>query len=157
MLIDKKCDFITDHGIEYTGIIVEKYNGVDYEYNNLSMDYYIVNIGDKLKHLPCSSLVKIHNESVIDSKETIVTKSEDKGLVYGGLIAHLPIEIVERMLIEQELQGNPSNVSVFEEFSGTNRSNGGFNWYQDNDGEMWSDIFLDYNFTKFYEKYPKIN
>lgn len=93
---------------------------------------------------------------VIDSKETIVTKSEDKGLVYGGKIAHLPIEIVERMLIEQELQGNPRNVSVFEEFSGTNRSNGGFNWYQDNDGEMWSDIFLDYNFTKFYEKYPKI-
>lgn len=153
MLIDKKCDFITDHGIEYTGIIVEKYNGVDYECNHLSMDYYIVDTGDKLKHLPCSSLVKIHNESVIDSKETIVTKSEDKGLVYGGKIAHLPIEIVERMLIEQELQGNPRNVSVFEEFSGTNRYNGGFNWYQDND--MWADILIRVDYTKFYEKYPK--
>lgn len=157
MLIDKKCDFITDHGIEYTGIIVEKYNGADYEYNNLSMDYYIVNIGDKLKHLPCSSLVKIHNESVIDSKETIVTKSEDKGLVYGGQIAHLPIEIVERMLIEQELQGNPRNVSVFEKNMCANKGCYGFSWTLTDDGSMWCDTLNNNNFTKFYEKYPKIN
>lgn len=64
MLIGKKCDFKTDHGIEYTGIIVEKYNGIYYANDNLSIDFYIVNIGDTLKHIPCSSLVKIHNESV---------------------------------------------------------------------------------------------
>lgn len=156
MLIGKKCDFKCGE-VEYTGIIVEKY--IDNSLHSGTRSYYIIDTGEKLEHIPCLRLTKIHNESVpvINSKETIVTKSEDKGLVYGGKIAHLPIEIVERMLIEQELQGNPRNVSVFEEFGGTNRYNGGFNWYQCNDGEMWSDVFLNYNFTKFYEKYPKTN
>ena len=154
MLIGKKCDFKCGE-VEYTGIIVEKY--IDNSLHSGTRSYYIIDTGEKLEHIPCLRLTKIHNESVINSKETIVTKSEDKGLVYGGKIAHLPIEIVERMLIEQELQGNPRNVSVFEEFSGTNRSNGGFDWGLTGYNDMWADILIRVDYTKFYEKYPKIN
>lgn len=102
MLIDKKCDFITDHGIEYTGIIIEKYNGVQYGYHNLIMDYYIVDIGDKLKHLPCSTLVKIHNESVIDSKDVFNKAVEyvqenycDRHLSYPYLLIGNVAELIE--------------------------------------------------------------
>ena len=156
MLIGKKCDFKCGE-VEYTGIIVEKY--IDNSLHSGTRSYYIVDTGEKLEHIPCLRLTKIHNESVpvINSKETIVTKSEDKGLVYGGKIAHLPIEIVERMLIEQELQGNPRNVSVFEEDPNCNKSNRGFDWGLTRNNAMWEDILIRGDYTKFYEKYPKIN
>ena len=154
MLIGKKCDFKCGE-VEYTGIIVEKY--IDNSLHSGTRSYYIIDTGEKLEHIPCLRLTKIHNESVpiIDSKETIVTKSEDKGLVYGGQIAHLPIEIVERMLIEQELQGNPRNVSVFEKNMCANKGCYGFSWTLTDDGSMWCDTLNNNDFTKFYEKYPK--
>ena len=154
MLIGKKCDFKCGE-VEYTGIIVEKY--IDNSLHSGTRSYYIVDTGEKLEHIPCLRLTKIHNESVpvINSKETIVTKSEDKGLVYGGKIAHLPIEIVERMLIEQELQGNPRNVSVFEKNMCANKGCYGFSWTLTDDGSMWCDTLNNNDFTKFYEKYPK--
>ena len=154
MLIGKKCDFKCGE-VEYTGIIVEKY--IDNSLHSGTRSYYIIDTGEKLEHIPCLRLTKIHNESVpvINSKETIVTKSEDKGLVYGGKIAHLPIEIVERMLIEQELQGNPRNVSVFEKNMCANKGCYGFSWTLTDDGSMWCDTLNNNDFTKFYEKYPK--
>lgn len=59
------------------------------------------------------------------------------------------------MLIEQELQGNLRDISIFERSDGTNRNSGGFNWYETDDGEMWRDIFHLNDYTIFYEKYPK--
>jgi hypothetical protein len=67
MLIGKKCDFKSGE-VEYTGIIVEKYRGSDHR------DYYIVDTGEKLTHLPCVSLRKIYDESVID-KDDIFDKA----------------------------------------------------------------------------------
>lgn len=92
---------------------------------------------------------------IIDSKETNqLEKSQE--LMYGGQIANLPIEIVERMLIEQVAQGNPRDVSVFEKSKEASRSNGGFNWDLTGNEDIWIDILRRGDFTEFY-KYNPIN
>jgi hypothetical protein len=97
----------------------------------------------------------LSKESLIDlliKKYSVSNKS----LVYGGEIANLPIEIVERMLIEQVAQGNPKDISVFEKDSGANKYSGGFNWYHvKEDGKMWDDVLRCNDFNGFYKKYPK--
>lgn len=103
------------------------------------------------------SLIDLLIKKYSESKSPIIIEDivSNKDLVYGGEISHTPIEIVERMLIEQVAQGNPKDISVFEKDRGTNKPDGGFNWHQTIDGDMWSDVLISDDFTEFYEKYPK--
>src|SRR5690606_27103987 len=68
----------------------------------------------------------------------------------------LPVEIQQRMLDEQERQGNPRNAEVFEEYITAIPSDGGFAWAKSVDGyDFWNKILTYGNFVAFYEKYPK--
>ena len=70
--------------------------------------------------------------------------------------SELPKEIQERMLYEQELQGNPKDESVFINYVGKNANGGGFNWDETTNGfEFWDSILYQNNINLFYEKYPK--
>ena len=68
----------------------------------------------------------------------------------------LPVEIQERMLDEQERQGNPRNVEVFEADILADTADGGFLWKESVDGyDFWDKIVFSGDFTEFYKKYPK--
>jgi hypothetical protein len=68
----------------------------------------------------------------------------------------LPVEIQERMLDEQERQGNKRDAEVFERRTTADTSQGGFDWPQSVDGfDFWDKIVFSGNFTEFYGKYPK--
>ena len=68
----------------------------------------------------------------------------------------LPIEIQQRMLDEQEKQGNPRNANVFERDITAVLSEGGFFWGGSMEGfDFWEEIILKGNLAIFYEKYPK--
>jgi len=68
----------------------------------------------------------------------------------------LPEEIKERMLDEQERQGNPRNAEVFEKNAMTGVSEGGFLWgLSEERYDFWAEIIRRGNFAVFYEKYPK--
>ena len=68
----------------------------------------------------------------------------------------LPVEIQERMLDEQERQGNKRDAEVFVECIYSARLQGGFLWAQSVEGtDFWTEILFDGNIDVFYEKYPK--
>lgn len=86
-----------------------------------------------------------NNEQIVEEKST-----------YGGEIADFPVEIVERMLECQVEQGNKRDVSIFEKNIYQTTKNGGFNWWETNDGEdFWNDVINNKNFALFFERYPK--
>src|SRR5690554_2573033 len=67
----------------------------------------------------------------------------------------LPVEIQERMLDEQERQGNPRNAEVFKENTATGADKVFF-WAKSEEGHIfWERIILNGNLSVFYEKYPK--
>lgn len=69
-----------------------------------------------------------------------------------GAIKDYPPHIVELMLDEQEKQGNPRNVAVFQEKADAGYFEGGFTWKNSTQGAMfWSSI---HNGKKF-EIYPE--
>ena len=68
----------------------------------------------------------------------------------------LPVEIQERMLDEQERQGNTRNEKVFEADTSAPGRDGGFVWSKSVDGfDFWDRIIGIGDFAVFYEKYPK--
>ena len=68
----------------------------------------------------------------------------------------LPPEIQQRMLDEQERQGNPRNAEVFEKATSASPFKGGFAWAYSVQGyDFWKKILRDGDFTDFYAKYPK--
>ena len=68
----------------------------------------------------------------------------------------LPIEIQQRMLDEQERQGNTRNEKVFEADTSVPGRDGGFVWSKSVEGYgFWKKIIVDGDFAVFYEKYPK--
>ena len=69
---------------------------------------------------------------------------------------NLPVEIQEKMLDEQERQGNKRDAKVFERRTMTYVLGGGFTWNKTVDGyKFWKKIIVDGDFSVFYEKYPK--
>jgi hypothetical protein len=79
---------------------------------------------------------------------------------YGGIdmiqFKDLPIEIQQRMLDEQERQGNPRDANVFEKEITAIIPEGGFLWEESVEGfNFWKEIIWNRNFAVFYEKYPK--
>ena|SRR5690554_4893683 len=68
----------------------------------------------------------------------------------------LPVEIQDRMLDEQENQGNKRDAEVFEEEIAAGADGGGFTWEKSVEGtDFWRRIIMYGNFAVFYEKYPK--
>ena len=68
----------------------------------------------------------------------------------------LPVEIQQRMLDEQERQGNTRNEKVFEADTSAPGRDGGFVWSKSVEGYgFWKKIIVDGDFAVFYEKYPK--
>lgn len=68
----------------------------------------------------------------------------------------LPVEIQERMLLEQEEQGNERNPDVFRGYLQAGENFGGFIWDETNEGfNFWSSILTEGNFDAFFKRYPK--
>lgn len=81
-------------------------------------------------------------------------KITEKDLV--GDIKDFPIEVVQRMVDEQVSQGNPADVSVFQQFVLADDDKGGFFWVKTTDGEdFWHKVIANKNFDLFFDKYPK--
>ena len=80
-----------------------------------------------------------------------ITKAD----LIGG-IAGFPIEVVQKMLDEQFLQGNKVSLKVFQNKSDSDLNHGGFNWDNTKDGrEFWSKVINHKKFDKFFGKYPQ--
>ena len=73
-----------------------------------------------------------------------------------GEIKDLPIEVVQKMIDCQVLQGNEANITVFQKNNNATKSNGGFDWNKTEEGDtFWNDIVNDKKFDVFFNKYPK--
>lgn len=78
-------------------------------------------------------------------------ESDAKGDLKG-----FPLEIIEKMIDNQVLQGNPPNVSVFIKHRDGGKSYGGFNWDAYIDGiKFLSNVILNRHYNYFYKKYPR--
>lgn len=74
--------------------------------------------------------------------------------MYKGQIKDFPKEVVEKMLEYQVAQGNPKDVSVFEENKVDYLK--GFDWdYTKEGGTFWDNVIVNHDFELFFEKYPK--
>ena len=71
-------------------------------------------------------------------------------------IKDFPIEVIQKMVDEQVRQGNPADVSVFQEQKHKDSPRGGFDWYKTTDGEdFWGRVVVGKNFDLFFAKYTK--
>lgn len=76
--------------------------------------------------------------------------------MYKGELIGFPEEIVERMLDYQVEQGNPRDVSIFEDSVSYGISSGGFDWDQTpEDHNFWNNVIHHKDFNLFFKKYPK--
>ena len=74
-----------------------------------------------------------------------------------GKIENFPIEVVQRMVDEQVIQGNKPDVKVFQRRNLAPVSCGGFVWARTDDGfDFWEEVISNENFDLFFSKYPKI-
>lgn len=65
-----------------------------------------------------------------------------------------PSEVIEKLLDNQELQGNKRDVSVFEKDIETHKEEGGVNWTETPEGEIfWHEVLLNRKFRIFESKY----
>ena len=76
--------------------------------------------------------------------------------MYKGQLKGFPKEVVEKMLDEQEAQGNKRSIRVFEEYVNSSRGWKGFDWLDTEAGiPFWEEVITNRNFTLFFERYPK--
>lgn len=80
-------------------------------------------------------------------------KQYDHKPPYKGELKGFPQEIVERMLCEQEKQGNERDISVFEKEVEADVLIGGFEWDKSVEGEdFWAAVIDCRNFDIFFKK-----
>jgi hypothetical protein len=82
----------------------------------------------------------------------MVTKVTTKDLI--GDLENFPIEVVEKMLIEQYRQWGKIDITIFQ----YNRSDAkkGFSWENTADGyDFWNDVIGKKRFDVFFERYPR--
>lgn len=71
-------------------------------------------------------------------------------------VSKFPQEIKELILKRQEEQGNPRDISVFDNNYMRGEENKGFTWSKTPEKHnFWYKIIVDKNFKEFYKKYPK--
>lgn len=81
-------------------------------------------------------------------------KVTEKDLI--GDIKDFPIEVVQKMVDEQVNQGNPADVSVFQDDKRQGRSSGGFYWEETTEGHgFWDEVISLKNFDLFFDKYSR--
>jgi hypothetical protein len=81
-------------------------------------------------------------------------KVEQSDLI--GAIADFPIEVVEKMIERQVEQGNKPDVKAFHKYSANDAADGGFDWKNTIEGEMfWHEVIGLNEFSAFFEMYPK--
>lgn len=92
------------------------------------------------------------NDIFISEPAIEPTQPEPK---FTGFLKDVPVEIIERMMIEQEAQGNKRDASVFDIDFASNKSEGGFDW-GDTDLCMkgWNNVSCG-KYSDFYKLYPK--
>ena len=74
---------------------------------------------------------------------------------YKDQLKGFPYEIVNRMMDNQEIQGNKRDLSVFEKDLKANATNGGFDWVLTDEKIVgWSIAINDKCFAKFLKLYP---
>lgn len=65
-----------------------------------------------------------------------------------------PTEVIEKLLDNQELQGNKRDISVFENDIELHKAEGGVNWTETPEGEIfWHEVLLNRKFRVFASKY----
>ena len=85
-----------------------------------------------------------------------MTTKELENYTPKGDLTGFPKEIIARMLECQVEQGNPRNVSVFEEDMTAAENKKGFVWRgTKEDYDFWAKVIVEKNFDLFFEKYPK--
>ena len=90
------------------------------------------------------------NDTPTEQKYVNIVSDTEQKLVYGGQIADFPIEIVEKMLERQVEQGNPRDVTVFENKVYASSRQRGFTWdITQEGGAFWRDIVYNKNFQLF--------
>lgn len=75
--------------------------------------------------------------------------------MYKGQIKNFPKEVVEKMLEYQVAQGNPKDVSVFEDDETSDVNQKGFSWDETGEPSFWNKVIMKKDFELFFEKYPK--
>jgi hypothetical protein len=72
-----------------------------------------------------------------------------------GSLEGFPIEVVEKMLYNQQLQGNPKDILIFQRHNTIDKHGGGFDWEMTIEGDnFWLNVINNKNFNLFFEKYP---
>ena len=72
-----------------------------------------------------------------------------------GKIKNFPIEVVQKMVDYQVLQGNKADVSVFQHDATANHFDGGFDWDETKEGvNFWDMIISDNLFDVFCQYFP---
>lgn len=80
------------------------------------------------------------------------TKVTQKDLI--GDLENFPIEVVEKMLVEQFKQLGKTDIAVFQ--YNRNDARKGFCWENSADGhDFWNDVIRGKKFDLFFERYPK--
>ena len=96
---------------------------------------------------PKQDNIKINNKMTTEELESYTPK---------GNLKRFPKEIISRMLDCQEEQGNPRDVSIFENRVTSEQYNKGFAWDETKEGyNFWYDVINNKDFNLFFEKYPK--
>lgn len=72
-----------------------------------------------------------------------------------GEIKDFPIEVVQKMVDNQVLQGNEANVSVFQHDATAELWEGGFAWEETREGVNFWDIIIGEQLDVFFEHFPK--
>ena len=79
-----------------------------------------------------------------------------------GYIKDFPIEVVEKMIEYQVQQGNPEDITVFQDNKTWNKGTGGFEWVdtdvrEDRSGKInfWSSVINHKNWGTFFNRFPK--
>ena len=74
---------------------------------------------------------------------------------YEGEIKGFPKEVVDKMCAKQMMQGNPKDISVFENYKERGKAKGGFDWHITCEGnQWWEEVIANQNFKTFFERYP---
>lgn len=78
---------------------------------------------------------------------------------YKGQLSGFPKKVVDLMVKRQVEQGNPVDVSVFEEYLHASKDDGGFNWDGTPEGESYWGFVIEceqFNLVPEPNEYPKV-
>lgn len=94
---------------------------------------------------------------VIPYSQEVFIETDLHSYIPSGQISALPKEVIEEMLREQIHQGNPENISIFEEYGLPKREFGGFSLDENRLGiDVWEEIRENTGeFSKFFEEMPE--